>query len=68
MAATLRPSSGPRLKALERASPSTYSMTIRTPSSSLRVSNTDTMLGWLSEAPSLASRTKRRTESDGLSE
>ena len=38
-------------------------MTISTPSSSVAVSNTDTRLGWFSEAPSLASRTKRRSMS-----
>src|SRR5919106_318876 len=58
-------SSGPRRRACASDSPSTYSMTISTPSSSVAVSNTDTRLGWLSEAPSLASRTTRGASGPG---
>ncbi len=59
--------SGPRFSVSESASPATYSITISTPSLSVAVSNTVTTFGWLSNAPSRASRTKRCSTSAGLS-
>ena len=67
MLATSSGRNGPRRSIRDSGSPSTYSMTIRTPSSSVAVSNTETRFGWLREAPSLASRVKRCSTSTGLS-
>src|SRR5215208_92783 len=60
--------SGPRETSRPRFGPSTYSMTMTRPSSSVRMSNTQTRLGWFSDAPSFASRTNRISTSSELSE
>ena len=59
-------SSGPALSSPPRVVPSTYSITISTDSPSVSTSYTETRFGWLSEAPSRASRWNRRALSSGL--